>query len=79
MRSIDQLSNKELIVDGYNGQIYVSPSPAVKKEFQALMLEETQLNAELDELQDLPAETQDGHTVALLVNTGLAQEVIYRH
>ena len=46
--AIDQLSKKELIVDGYNGLVYVSPAPAVKKEFQDLMLEEQQLNAELE-------------------------------
>jgi phosphotransferase system, enzyme I, PtsP len=71
---MDQLSGKELIVDGYNGQVYVSPVPALKKEFQTLMLEEKQLDAELAELQNLPAKTQDGHSVALWINIGLALE-----
>lgn len=72
--AIDQLSNKELIVDGYNGQVYISPAPAIKKEFQALMLEEKQLDAELDKLKKLPAKTKDGHSIALFVNTGLAMD-----
>lgn len=69
-----QLSNKELVVDGYNGQIYLSPSVTVKKEFQALAAEEQQLEKELEELRDIPAETKDGHGLALYVNTGLAVE-----
>lgn len=71
---IDQLSHKELIVDGYNGQVYVAPVPALKKEFQALILEEQQLDAELAELKNLPAETQDGHRISLFINTGLLLE-----
>ncbi len=69
-----KLSSKELIVDGYNGQIYLSPSTEIKKEFKALAYEEQQLDEELKLLRDLPAETTDGHVLALYVNTGLAIE-----
>lgn len=69
-----KLSNQELIVDGYNGQIYLSPSSEIKKEFKALAEEEQQLDEELQTLRDLPAETMDGHALALYVNTGLAIE-----
>ncbi len=69
--AIDQLSKKELIVDGYNGLVYVSPAPAIKKEFQELMVEEQQLNAELETLKNVPAKTKDGHQINLFVNTGL--------
>jgi phosphotransferase system enzyme I (PtsP) len=72
---INQLAGKELIVDGYNGQVYLSPSTALKKEFKSLLAEEVQLDAELVSLRDLPAETQDEHRVALYINTGLAVEV----
>lgn len=67
-----QLSEKELIVDGYHGQVYLSPSAAVKKEFRALAEEERQLDAELESLRDLPAVTKDGHQLSLYVNSGLA-------
>ena len=67
-----QLDAQELIVDGYNGEVYVSPAPAVKKEFQLLVEEERQLNEELESLRDLLACTQDGHSLSLFVNTGLA-------
>lgn len=71
---MDQLSGKELIVDGYNGQVYVAPAPTLRREFQALMLEEKQLDAQLAELQNLPAKTRDGHSIGLWVNAGLALE-----
>ncbi len=69
-----KLSSQELIVDGYNGQIYLSPSSEIKREFKALAQEEQQLDEELKVLRDLPAKTIDGHSLALYVNTGLAIE-----
>ncbi|MFW0086888.1 MAG: phosphoenolpyruvate--protein phosphotransferase [Coxiella-like endosymbiont] len=69
-----KLSNQELIVDGYNGQIYLSPSLEIKREFKVLAEEEQQLDEELQTLRDLPAETMDGHALALYVNAGLAIE-----
>lgn len=71
---ISELVEKELIVDGYNGEIYVSPSPNIRKVFKQLALEEEQMDEALAELRELPAQTQDGHKVALYVNTGLAAE-----
>ncbi len=71
---LSKLDRKEIILDGYNGQIYLAPSLEMKKEFQALAAEEQQLDKELEKLRDLPAETKDGHSLALYVNTGLAIE-----
>jgi len=69
---ITQLAGKDMIVDGYNGHAYLSPSATLKKEFKTLIEEEQQLDEELQALRDLPAETEDGHQIALYVNTGLA-------
>jgi phosphotransferase system, enzyme I, PtsP len=71
---VSQIHDKEVIVDGYNGHVYVMPTPALKKEFKGLAREEQQLDEELDALRELPAKTTDGHSVSLLVNTGLAAE-----
>jgi phosphotransferase system enzyme I (PtsP) len=71
---LSTLLGKECVVDGYNGQIYLSPSLTVRKEFQDLAEEEQELNDELDALRELPAQTQDEHAVSLYVNTGLAIE-----
>lgn len=70
--SLNQLENKELIIDGYNGQVYVDTKPAVKKEFKALAAEEHEFDKELSVLADEPAITPDEHTIRLMVNTGLA-------
>jgi phosphotransferase system enzyme I (PtsP) len=72
---ITQLENQELILDGYYGQVYCSPSPAIHHEFAALLREEQELNKELESLCDLPAETLDGHKMELLVNMGLAPDM----
>lgn len=65
------LENKELIIDGYYGHVYIAPTPALRQEFLLLAEEEKQLDESLNELRDLPAETPDGHRVNLYVNVGL--------
>lgn len=72
---IYELQGKEIIVDGYYGQLYASPSSAIRQEFAILAKEEQKLDASLELLRDLPAETQDGHRVMMLVNTGLGTDV----
>lgn len=72
---IYDLSNREIIVDGYYGQIYVEPSRVLQEEFQRLANEEKELDASLEKLRDKPAETKDGHRITLMVNTGLGTDV----
>ena len=71
---LDQLSDKECIVDGYNGHIYLSPSPTLKKEYRLLAEEEQQLDEHLEAQRDFPAVTPDQHALSLYINTGLAVE-----
>lgn len=70
--ALHTLQDQELIVDGYNGQVYVSPKTAIKKEFKLLLEQEQQFDESLEALRDQSAETSDGETVELMVNTGLA-------
>lgn len=72
---IHELQGKEIIVDGYHGQVYLSPNPAIRAEFERLIENEKKLDAELDEIRDLPALTKDGHRVGLMVNTGLGADI----
>ncbi len=65
----------ELVVDGYRGRIYVSPSATVKEEYLRLIGEEEELTAGLEELRDLPAVTTDGIRVPLYANAGLQSDV----
>ncbi len=70
-----KLENKEVIIDGYYGQIYIAPGKEIRQEFKALAMQEQELNAELSSLRGLPAETLDGYVVSLLVNTGLPIDI----
>jgi len=67
-----ELEGNDVIVDGYNGRVYLTPSSRLLQEFNDLAEEERELDASLEELRYLPAETPDGHTLSLQVNTGLA-------
>lgn len=71
---VDSLSRRAVIVDGYFGQVYVSPSKPLLAEFKRLAKEEEELNDSLEELREEPAITTDGYRVALYVNTGLAMD-----
>lgn len=68
---LSQISDQPLVVDGYSGQVYLTVSKALLTEFERLAKEEEALTQSLQELRDEPAQTLDGHTIELLVNTGL--------
>ncbi|MGQ3891737.1 phosphoenolpyruvate--protein phosphotransferase [Legionella sp. CNM-4043-24] len=69
---IENLSGRAVIVDGFLGHIYFSPSRTVLAQFKKLAQEEMELNLGLVSLRDKPAETIDNYRVSLQVNTGLA-------
>jgi phosphotransferase system enzyme I (PtsP) len=71
-----QLDGRELIVDGYNGQVYSNPSDQLRNRYREVIKEEEQLVKGLEGLIDLPCETPDGHRVNLWVNTGLMSDVV---
>lgn len=71
---VEFLSRRAIIVDGYYGHVYVSPSRAILAEFKQLEQEEYELNQSLVSLRDKPAETTDSYRVSLQVNTGLVMD-----
>jgi phosphotransferase system enzyme I (PtsP) len=71
---VNQLEGQTIIVDGYQGQVYVDPSPKIRRTFNHLLQQQRELTASLEEMRHLPAQTLDGHTIALWVNTGLAAD-----
>jgi phosphotransferase system enzyme I (PtsP) len=73
---VNQLDGKELIVDGFEGQIFASPSSDLRLYYQAICDEEDELIRGLEVLKDKPCETTDHHRVSLLVNTGLMTDVV---
>jgi phosphotransferase system enzyme I (PtsP) len=68
----EQLQKRALIVDGYDGQVFISPSKILLSEYKQLAQEEHELNQHLVSLRDKPADTTDGQHISLQVNTGLA-------
>lgn len=71
---LESLPRKALIVDGYYGHVYISPTRAVLAEFKQLEQQEHELNQSLVSLWDKPAETTDSYRISLQVNTGLAMD-----
>ena len=71
---IEQLSRRAMIVDGYYGHVFISPSKALLAEYKQLIQENDELNQSLESLRDKPAETTDNYRVSLQVNTGLAMD-----
>ncbi len=65
----------EMILDGYSGRIFLHPEPALRSEYQGLVVAEKELQKRLTKLTKLPAETTDGHRVHLWVNTGLMADI----
>ncbi|MBA2654302.1 MAG: phosphoenolpyruvate--protein phosphotransferase [Gammaproteobacteria bacterium] len=72
---VAKLETKELIIDGYYGQVYCSPSSSIREEFTRLSREEKELDNELEALRDLHAETLDGYSLSMFINTGLISDV----
>lgn len=72
---VARVDGRELVVDGYRGNVYVSPPATVREEYLRLVREEEELTAGLDELRDLPAITPDGIRVPLYANAGLLSDI----
>ncbi len=72
---VTRTEGRDLIVDGYNGRVYVSPDENIRREYQRLAREEADLTAELAELRNESAETLDGFRMPLYANTGLLSDI----
>lgn len=70
-----KLEGKKIIVDGYNGDIFTSPSPIILKSFSRLAAEEKELHEGLEELRELPAQTPDGIHIPLYANAGFVADM----
>lgn len=71
---VGRMSDRELIIDGYRGRVYISPAPSVRSEYERFAEEERQLTAEAESQRGLPAESTDGVSFPLLLNTGLIND-----
>jgi phosphotransferase system enzyme I (PtsP) len=73
---LNQLDDKELIIDGYNGELFACPSDELRGYYQQIVEEEKLLDEGLEKLKTLPCETKDGHRICAWVNTGLMTDVV---
>ena len=62
------------IVDGYSGEIFISPTPQLLNEYQKLAREEQELTVEVSKDARKPAVTTDGVQVDILLNAGLSAD-----
>lgn len=72
---VNDLQDKEIIVDGFYGQIYVTPNDSLKQEFEGVISEEQKLEKSFESLRDKPCLTKDNKRIILMVNTGLGTDV----
>ncbi len=70
-----RLDGSEMVIDGYEGRIYVRPSRKVLEAFQQRASEEKSRSERLTALRDLPAETPDGVRLPLYANIGLISDI----
>lgn len=71
-----RLEGMDLIVDGFNGEVFSYPSTELLQYYQRVVDEERQVSADLEKLRDLPCTTLDGENIGLWVNTGLMTDVM---
>jgi len=72
---LSQLHQKDCIVDGYSGELFVQPNEVLLREYQHLITQETLLADKVKRVEKLPAVTTDGHTIELQLNAGLSSGV----
>lgn len=72
---INRMENKSLIVDGYTGQLYLSPNQSLLSQYQGLIEEEEILASELAADTALPNATKDGVKVKLMINSSQQKDV----
>jgi len=72
---VSRMDGRELIVDGYQGRVFIAPPAAIREEYLRLAREEEELVAGLEELRHQPAVTPDGIRVPLYANTGLLSDI----
>lgn len=69
------LQDREIIIDGYYGEVHLNPSAELRLRFSQMLAEDEALSQDLESLRGEVCETLDGHRLPLWVNTGLAADI----
>ncbi|WP_371186381.1 phosphoenolpyruvate--protein phosphotransferase [Thalassotalea maritima] len=72
--SLASFRNQQAIVDGYSGEVYLSPKASILTKYRRLQREEQELNQIIAKVINLPAITRDGRSIELLLNAGLSSQ-----
>ncbi|QDP02054.1 phosphoenolpyruvate--protein phosphotransferase [Thalassotalea sp. PS06] len=67
-------SERFAIIDGYSGEIFLSPSAEQESHYRRLMAEETELQQQVRSVTESESVTEDGTSIELLMNAGLVAE-----
>jgi len=67
-----QFDQQQAIVDGYSGELFINPDEALKREYQHLITQESELTNKVQQEIHLPTITQDGRVIELQLNAGLS-------
>lgn len=73
--SPELLDGKDILLDGYSGEVIVSPQKHIKAEFKLLIAEEIELSERIDLEANKPPETIDNQRLTLLINAGLSAKL----
>ena len=71
-----ELEGKELIIDGFTGDVVSHATRTLKRAYVQRQREEQILIKDLQKLRDVPCQTSDGFDFSLWVNTGLRHDNI---
>lgn len=66
-----QLDGVDIIVDGYNGQVFISPVEAIVEEYKNLESEDLEFANQLKVEADEVVQTADGKRISLYINSGM--------
>ncbi|WP_026294580.1 phosphoenolpyruvate--protein phosphotransferase [Salinimonas chungwhensis] len=69
------LENKEILLDGYSGEIIIGADNAIRQSFVQLIEEEALLAEQIASEANKACETEDGCRMSLLINAGLSVEI----
>lgn len=68
------LEEKDILLDGYSGEVIVSPGRTIRSEFIQLIEEEDAISERIEAESDQPCQSQDGCRMSLFINAGLSAE-----
>ncbi len=71
---MDSRAGQQVILDGYNGELILNPTPETLNYYRALQQEKDKAYQALVDMRDLPSETLDGRHIRLAANVEFAHE-----